>query len=180
MLLAQATEDRVGLARKALKQALGIDDRCVRANWMLGQLEWDIGQYRDAARFWQRVPEQDASFTAIVLEPLRDTYRLLDDDNEPGAISQRYSFGAEVAAVTHAASGSGLGARRSCWTNRGRGGLDRADRLQRQAAAHAALRGALRLRARALPRPRGRDAQPPPGRPAWRDALAAAHGLATR
>ncbi|KAA0020923.1 lipopolysaccharide assembly protein LapB [Salinicola corii] len=69
------------LARKALKQALHTDERCVRANWMLGQLEWDIGQYRDAARCWQRVPEQDPSFTTIVLEPLRNAYRLLDDDD---------------------------------------------------------------------------------------------------
>ncbi|MGQ7242526.1 lipopolysaccharide assembly protein LapB [Salinicola sp. V024] len=69
------------LARKALRQALQTDERCIRANWMLGQLEWDIGQYRNAARFWQRVPEQDPGFTAIVLEPLRDAYRLLDDDD---------------------------------------------------------------------------------------------------
>ncbi|GHB27222.1 lipopolysaccharide assembly protein LapB [Salinicola rhizosphaerae] len=68
------------LARKSLRQALNVDGRCVRANWMLGQLEWDIGQYRDAARYWQRIPEQDPGFTAIVLEPLRDAYRLLDDD----------------------------------------------------------------------------------------------------
>ncbi|WP_251979013.1 lipopolysaccharide assembly protein LapB [Salinicola avicenniae] len=69
------------LARKALRQALQIDERCVRANWLLGQLEWDIGQYRDAARYWQRVPEQDESFTAIVLEPLQEAYRMLGDDD---------------------------------------------------------------------------------------------------
>jgi len=69
------------LARKSLKQALQTDERCIRANWMLGQLEWDIGQYRNAARFWQRVPEQDPGFTTVVLEPLRDAYRLLDDAN---------------------------------------------------------------------------------------------------
>lgn len=74
-------ESSPSLARKALKQALHTDERCVRANWMLGQLEWDIGHYRDAARYWQRVPEQDPSFTAIVLEPLRNAYRLLDDDD---------------------------------------------------------------------------------------------------
>ncbi|WP_110650344.1 lipopolysaccharide assembly protein LapB [Salinicola peritrichatus] len=68
------------LARKALRQALHIDEQCVRANWILGQLEWDIGQYRDAARYWERIPEQDGSFTTIVLEPLRNAYRLLDDE----------------------------------------------------------------------------------------------------
>ncbi|MCE3027602.1 lipopolysaccharide assembly protein LapB [Salinicola sp. DM10] len=67
------------LARKALRQALHIDESCVRTNWILGQLEWDIGQYRSAIRYWQRVPEQDPSFTTLVLEPLRDAYRLLDD-----------------------------------------------------------------------------------------------------
>lgn len=76
----QRTASSPSLARKSLRQALNIDGHCVRANWMLGQLEWDIGQYRDAARYWQRIPEQDPGFTAIVLEPLRDTYRLLDDD----------------------------------------------------------------------------------------------------
>ncbi|WP_110685297.1 lipopolysaccharide assembly protein LapB [Salinicola aestuarinus] len=68
------------LARKALRQALNIDDRCVRANWILGQIEWDISQYRNAIRCWQRIFEQDASFAPLVLLPLRDAYQLLDDD----------------------------------------------------------------------------------------------------
>ncbi|WP_110668473.1 lipopolysaccharide assembly protein LapB [Salinicola halophilus] len=68
------------LARKALRQALAIDDRCVRANWILGQIEWDIGHYRNAIRYWQRILDQDAGFAPLVLAPLRDAYRLLDDD----------------------------------------------------------------------------------------------------
>ncbi|GHC36594.1 lipopolysaccharide assembly protein LapB [Aidingimonas halophila] len=67
------------LARKRLRQALSIDDRCVRANWLLAKLEHDTGQYKAEIRYLKRIPEQDNDFTPIILEPLRDAYHLLED-----------------------------------------------------------------------------------------------------
>ncbi|WP_148254869.1 lipopolysaccharide assembly protein LapB [Aidingimonas lacisalsi] len=69
------------LARKRLRQALSIDERCVRANWLLAKLEHDTGQYKAEIRFLKRIPEQDSDFTSIILEPLRDAYHLLEDTN---------------------------------------------------------------------------------------------------
>jgi len=67
------------LARKHLKQALAIDDRCVRANLINAELCHDTGQYRQALKFLDRIPQQDPTFIPTLLEPLERTYRLLDD-----------------------------------------------------------------------------------------------------
>ncbi|MGQ7247131.1 lipopolysaccharide assembly protein LapB [Halomonas sp. V046] len=67
------------LARKHLKQALSIDDRCVRANLIHAELCHDTGQYRQALKFLDRIPQQDPTFIPTLLEPLERTYRLLDD-----------------------------------------------------------------------------------------------------
>ncbi|TDX30224.1 lipopolysaccharide biosynthesis regulator YciM [Modicisalibacter xianhensis] len=70
------------LARKRLRQALSIDECCVRANWLLARLEQETGNYKAEIRFLRRIPEQDRDFAPVVLEPLRDAYYKLE--NEPG------------------------------------------------------------------------------------------------
>ncbi|GHE22092.1 lipopolysaccharide assembly protein LapB [Halomonas urumqiensis] len=70
-----------GLARKHLRQALNIDAKCVRANLLLAGLEHDTGHYRQEIRLLARVPDQDTAFTATILEPLANAYRLLDDED---------------------------------------------------------------------------------------------------
>ncbi|ALM52839.1 lipopolysaccharide assembly protein LapB [Halomonas huangheensis] len=67
------------LARKHLKQALSIDDRCVRATLLQAELYHDTGQYRQAIKHLERVPLQDRAFIPTMLEPLERNYRLLDD-----------------------------------------------------------------------------------------------------
>lgn len=69
------------LARKRLRQALSIDDCCVRANWLLAKLEHDTGHYKAEIKVLKRIPQQDSDFTPIILEPLRTAYLLLDDED---------------------------------------------------------------------------------------------------
>lgn len=68
-----------GLARKHLKQALSIDDRCVRANLIKAELQHDTGQYRQAIKYLDLIPQQDRGFIPTLLEPLERNYLLLDD-----------------------------------------------------------------------------------------------------
>ncbi|WP_129138850.1 lipopolysaccharide assembly protein LapB [Modicisalibacter coralii] len=68
------------LARKRLRHALNIDARCVRANWLLAELERDTANYKSQIRLLQRLAEQDRDFIPIVLEPLRDAYLKLEDE----------------------------------------------------------------------------------------------------
>lgn len=69
-----------GLARKHLRQALTIDERCVRATLLLAALEQDTGHYRQAIRLLERIPDQDPAFIPSLLAPLAQAYRLLDDE----------------------------------------------------------------------------------------------------
>ncbi|MDR5866092.1 lipopolysaccharide assembly protein LapB [Halomonas koreensis] len=69
------------LARRHLKQALATDARCVRANLLLAEMALDTGQYRQAIRLLQRIPEQDKAFVPTLLAPLERAYRLLDDED---------------------------------------------------------------------------------------------------
>ncbi|GGY07165.1 lipopolysaccharide assembly protein B [Litchfieldella qijiaojingensis] len=69
------------LARKRLRQALSIDEHCVRANWLLAKMEHDTGQYKAEIRILKRIPQQDSDFAPIILEPLRNAYRMLDDED---------------------------------------------------------------------------------------------------
>nr|WP_299240218.1 lipopolysaccharide assembly protein LapB [uncultured Halomonas sp.] len=68
------------LARKHLHQALATDSACVRANWLLANIEREAGNYKAEIRFLRRIPEQDRDFTPIVLTPLRDAYLKLEDE----------------------------------------------------------------------------------------------------
>ncbi|MFC3282572.1 lipopolysaccharide assembly protein LapB [Litchfieldella rifensis] len=69
------------LARKRLRQALSVDAQCVRANWLLAKMEHDTGHYKAEIRLLKRIPQQDRDFTPIILEPLRDAYRMLADED---------------------------------------------------------------------------------------------------
>lgn len=68
-----------GPARKQLRQALSIDPQCVRATWLLARLEHDTGHYKAEAKLLKRIPDQDLDFSPIILEPLAEAYRRLED-----------------------------------------------------------------------------------------------------
>ncbi|OHV12201.1 lipopolysaccharide assembly protein LapB [Kushneria phosphatilytica] len=73
------------LARRHLKQALSIDEQCVRATWLLADIEHRAGRYRDEIRTLKRIRDQDSAFTPLILEPVRRAFELLDD--QTGLIS---------------------------------------------------------------------------------------------
>lgn len=68
------------MARKRLRQALSIDERCVRATWLLAELERDTGHYKAVIRHLTRIPEQDPGFLPVILDPLHEAYRRLQDE----------------------------------------------------------------------------------------------------
>lgn len=70
-----------GMARKRLRQALSIDASCVRATWLLAELERDTGHYKAVIRHLKRIPEQDPGFLPVILEPLHEAYRRLEDES---------------------------------------------------------------------------------------------------
>ncbi len=66
-------------ARGMLRQALELDQRCVRASLLLGQLEYDEGHYRQAVQALRRVRQQDPDYLPETISLLRQCYRGLDD-----------------------------------------------------------------------------------------------------
>ncbi|RKR02462.1 lipopolysaccharide biosynthesis regulator YciM [Kushneria sinocarnis] len=71
-----------GPARRRLKQALSIDEQCVRATWLMADIEHRAGRYRDEIRTLKRIRDQDSAFTPLIFEPIRQAFELLDD--QPG------------------------------------------------------------------------------------------------
>ncbi|MEC9483982.1 MAG: lipopolysaccharide assembly protein LapB [Halomonas sp.] len=68
------------LARKRLRQALAIDAGCVRANWLLAELEAEAGNYKAQLRFLHKIPEQDRDFAPVILAPLQNAFLKLDNE----------------------------------------------------------------------------------------------------
>jgi lipopolysaccharide biosynthesis regulator YciM len=69
-------------ARQQLKQALQADKNCVRASLMLGVLECQVGNWRDAVKVLRKVKQQDPRFLPEVLEPLKKSYEALNQRDE--------------------------------------------------------------------------------------------------
>ena len=69
-------------AQQAIKQALAVDRKSVRASLMLAHLEMQNGRYKQAIRALKRVPEQDAEFLNEIIEPLVHCHRELDSMDE--------------------------------------------------------------------------------------------------
>ena len=61
-------------AAAAIKHALTIDKKSVRASLMLANLEMKNGRYKQAIRALKNVPEQDAEFLTEIIEPLVHCY----------------------------------------------------------------------------------------------------------
>ncbi|MCK5770281.1 tetratricopeptide repeat protein [Algiphilus sp.] len=75
--LAAGDRDR---ALALAERALDVDGGCVRASLLLGELQEKAGQYRAALRAYERVPEQDLDFFAMVLPRLRRVHAELGRD----------------------------------------------------------------------------------------------------
>ena len=67
------------LARKHLKKALQLDERCVRATLMLAELEMDNGHYAKAIERLDHIPQQDIAHIPTMLPALQRAYTRNDD-----------------------------------------------------------------------------------------------------
>ena len=67
------------LARKHLKKALQLDERCVRATLMLADLDMDNGQYAKAIERLSHIPQQDIAHIPTMLPALQRAYARHDD-----------------------------------------------------------------------------------------------------
>lgn len=66
-------------ARRYLQQALGYDRQSVRASLLWGRLERQLGNYREAIKILQRVPQQDPEMVVESLDLICDCYAQLGD-----------------------------------------------------------------------------------------------------
>lgn len=64
---AQASKD-VQLARRHLKQAIGVDPQCARASMLQGELEYEAGHYSNALRCYERFVAQAPLLVDEVIE----------------------------------------------------------------------------------------------------------------
>jgi lipopolysaccharide biosynthesis regulator YciM len=67
------------LARKHLKKALQLDERCVRATLLLADLEMDNGHYTRAIERLDHIPNQDIAHIPTMLSALQRAYERNND-----------------------------------------------------------------------------------------------------
>ncbi|MCM2971184.1 lipopolysaccharide assembly protein LapB [Larsenimonas suaedae] len=79
--LAQKSIDHGQLpqARKQLRQALSIDANCLRANWLLADIEHINARYEDELKYLKRMHTQDSHIVGLTLPRIVGTYNALDD-----------------------------------------------------------------------------------------------------
>ena len=75
-------------ARKLLQQALAQDKQCVRASILLGEVECETGQYKQAVKALRRVRQQDPEYVPETISILRRCYAELKDDKSLKAYLQ--------------------------------------------------------------------------------------------
>ena len=75
-------------ARKLLQQALAQDKQCVRASILLGEVECESGQYKQAVKALRRVRQQDPEYVPETISILRRCYAELNDDKSLKAYLQ--------------------------------------------------------------------------------------------
>ncbi|HEX20183.1 MAG TPA: lipopolysaccharide assembly protein LapB [Acidiferrobacteraceae bacterium] len=67
-------------ARPYTKKALRVSANCVRASILLGKMESEIGNYKDAIKAWKRIEKQDIHYLGEVAKQIADCYHQLDDE----------------------------------------------------------------------------------------------------
>ena len=75
-------ESRPQAARPHLEQALANHRLCVRANMLLGDLEFALARWEAAIDAWKRIETQNPAFLALVAERLLAAYKQFDKTGE--------------------------------------------------------------------------------------------------
>ena len=74
-------ESRATDAKSELKLALKEDAKCVRANFLLGDIERTSGQFKSALHHYQLIRSQDSDYFSEALNPIIFCYEQLNDDS---------------------------------------------------------------------------------------------------
>ncbi len=80
MAVKMIRESRFNEARTELKLALKEDSKCVRSNFLLGDIERTAGQYKAALHHYQQIRSQDPDYFSEVLNSIVYCYEQLNDD----------------------------------------------------------------------------------------------------
>ena len=71
----EITGSRSDAARPLLEEALSVNNNCVRANILLGDIAMAGGNVEDAITFWTRIEQQDPEYLSLVSEKIFNAYR---------------------------------------------------------------------------------------------------------
>ncbi|MGY2462931.1 lipopolysaccharide assembly protein LapB [Vreelandella sulfidaeris] len=88
LALEEISEASRPLAKKHLKKALQLDEKCVRASLLLAELEMDNGHYTRAIERLDSIPHQDTAHTPTMLPALKHAY--LRNNDEAGYEAHLY------------------------------------------------------------------------------------------
>ena len=88
LALQEISEASRALAKKHLKKALQLDEKCVRANLLLAELEMDNGHYARAIERLDNIPRQEQAHIPTMLPALKHAY--LRNDDEAGFETHLY------------------------------------------------------------------------------------------
>jgi lipopolysaccharide biosynthesis regulator YciM len=90
--LAQAAlyKSELAQARQYVSAALSANRKCVRANQILGDIEFADGQFDNAIAAWQAIEKQNYEYLSMVAERLFDAYEKLGRPGEGIALLRGY------------------------------------------------------------------------------------------
>nr|WP_298058186.1 lipopolysaccharide assembly protein LapB [uncultured Halomonas sp.] len=88
LALEEISEASRALAKKHLKKALQLDEKCVRATLLLSELEMDNGHYSRAIERLNNIPGQETAHIPTMLPALKRAY--LRNDDEAGYEAHLY------------------------------------------------------------------------------------------
>ncbi len=71
-----------GLARKMIKRAISMDDGCVRASILLGNIESQRGDCKAAIKAFKHIEQQDADYLHEIITPVQRCYQSLGKTKE--------------------------------------------------------------------------------------------------
>ncbi len=77
-------------ARPLLEKALSVNQQCVRANILLGDIAMAEGHVEDAIACWKRIEQQEPAFLSLVADKIFNAYRNLSRAEEGARLVRDY------------------------------------------------------------------------------------------
>jgi lipopolysaccharide biosynthesis regulator YciM len=82
--MAELNKDKGNLskARNYLKRALAVDEQCVRASLLMGDIEQVEGNHKAALKYYKRVEAQDPEYIPVIVTPVTQSYEAMNRQDE--------------------------------------------------------------------------------------------------